>query len=219
MIVIDPVLETYIVAGFTAWPTASQPAGHLLPLSGQLDPASVGTGIAVIASYGFPDSDDPSAPALIQHVISSECLIAPGGLRIRDTGTGVTVNRGCCCGLENWRDWQNLPGEETPWLGHDPSPWIEHLGQNIRVWPDGGFRETCAGATPIEITTSQLPGLIDTAHRQLREFLDLIEPWAVALGQPGARELAPAIDRHFHITGGVSAARPSPPSMTPPWTP
>jgi hypothetical protein len=30
--------------------------------------------------------------------------------------------------------------------------------------------------------------------------LSLAEPWAFALGEPRAHELASAIDRHFHIT-------------------
>jgi hypothetical protein len=155
--------------------------------------------LAVIATYGDDDSA-ADAPALIQRMITSECLIAPGGLRVRDTGTGVTVNPGCCCGLEDWREWQDVASGTSPWLGHDPAPWIEHLGQAIRVWPDGEPGEPPVGTTPIEITTTDLPGLIDAASQHFRGFLGLIEPWAAALDLPGARDLASALARHFHIT-------------------
>jgi hypothetical protein len=96
-----------------------------------------------------------------------------------------------------------VPAGYTPWLGHDPSPWVEHLGHSIRVWPDGEPGEPPAGAAPIQISLTELPTLIDAAGLRLREFLGLIEPWATALGLPGARELPAALDRHFRITSTV----------------
>lgn len=57
----------------------------------------------------------------IRRMIDADCLIAPGGLRIRDTSRGIAVNPGCCFGLENWRDWLDVADGGTPWLGHDPS--------------------------------------------------------------------------------------------------
>jgi hypothetical protein len=43
-----------------------------------------------------------------------------------------------------------------------------------------------------------------TKHRSVGPICQLgdrfVEPWAFALGEPRAYELASAIDRHFHIT-------------------
>ncbi|MEV6757647.1 hypothetical protein [Streptomyces sp. NPDC051214] len=44
----------------------------------------------------------------MNRLLTAECVVAPGGLRVRDTDSGVTVQPGCSCGLENWRDWQVL---------------------------------------------------------------------------------------------------------------
>lgn len=201
VILIDPVVKTYEASGFTAWPIGSLPAGHLLQVSGGLSAADVGTVMAVIASRGVADGDTAVALALLEDMIGSDCLTIPGGLRIRDTDTGATVNPGCCFGLENWREWRNAADGDVPWLGHSPSPWIEHHAERIRVWPDGGEQAVPPeGASPVEITVTELPGLIDAAHLQLREFLELVERWAVAWGQPRARQLASAIGGHLHIT-------------------
>ena len=203
VVIIDAVLETFCVSAFAAWPIGTLPSGNLLQLSGQLAAADVGTAMAVLAIYNRTGQDTAAqgASALLRHMIDASCLIAPGGLRVHDTATGATVNPGCCFGLETWREWQTVIDGQAPWLGHSPSPWIEHLDRRIRIWPDGGGQAAPATAkTPVEITIVELPGLVNAAHRQLREFLDLVEPWAVALGEPRARELASAIGRHFHIT-------------------
>lgn len=201
MIAIDPVVGTYGIREFTAWPVADLPPGPLR-LSGHLAPAEVGTAMAVIATYGLHASGSIAASDLIQRIVASECLVAPGGLRVQDSRTGVTANPGCCCGLETWRDWENVPDDcDALWLGHDPSPWVERLGDSVRVWPDGGLGEPTAGMTPVVIRLAELPALIDAAGQQLRQFLGLVGPWAQTLGLPGSRDLAAALDRHFRITG------------------
>lgn len=202
MIIIDPVVETYGVSDFTAWPTGDLPAGNLLRVSGRLTSADVGTVMAVIATCvdGVADPDAMTSP-LLQRMIEADWLIAPGGLRVHDSARGLTMNPSCCSGLESWREWQDVSDGRGLWLGHSPTPWIEHLDRTIRIWPSGGEHAVPPeGASPIEITTTELPDLISTAHHQLLEFLDLVEPWAFALGESRAHELASAIDRHFHIT-------------------
>ncbi|MFG2629807.1 hypothetical protein [Streptomyces sp. NPDC048473] len=74
-------------------------------------------------------------------LVTADCVIAPGGLRIRDTATGVTASPGCCFGLKNWRDWLDLMNSEEPWLGHDPAPHVERVGAIVRLWPDGDHPE------------------------------------------------------------------------------
>jgi hypothetical protein len=203
MIIVDAIVETVAVSGFTAWPVAKPPLGSVLSLSGRLSAAEVGTVMAVIADYSVPATDEDAVgadgPELIRRMIDAECLIASGGLRIRDTTNGVVVNPGCCFGLENWRDWLDVVHGGTPWLGHDPSPWIEQAGQTILIWPDGGEQATPPLGPPIEIPTIELLELIDAAQHQLRDFLGLVEPWADMLQLPRPQELLTVLDRHFHI--------------------
>jgi len=211
VIIIEPVIETSDARGFTAWPVSARPGPRDLALSGELTPADIGTAIAVIAVYNHDhitppgEEDDHPAPArLIQRITQAESLIAPGGLRVRDTATGLTVNPGCCCGLEDWQEWNQAAAGQSPWLGHSPAPWTEYLGHAIRVWPDGGDEPAGAappaGVLPIEIPASDLPRLIASAHQQLQRFLDLLEPWALPLAGSAAGSLAPALATHFHVT-------------------
>lgn len=204
VIIVDAAIETVDASGFTSWPVAEPPPDNLLSLSGRLSYAEVGTVMAVIANYSVPASDEdavePDGSEFIRRMTDAECLIAPGGLRIRDTTNGIAVNPGCCFGLESWREWLDVPHGLTPWLGHAPSPWIQQTGQTIRIWPDGGEQATPHRGPPIEIPIMELPELIDAAQHQLCDFLYLVEPWADALGLPGTRELPAALDRHFHIT-------------------
>ena len=208
MIIIEPVIETFGARDFTAWPVSFPADSCYLVLSGELTPAGVGTAMSVITSYnenildkdGNEVPDGSSTAEALQRLTRAERLIAPGGLRVR-TDTGLTVNPGCCAGLENWRDWEQVADGESPWLGHDPSPWAEQLGSTTRIWPDEireGQTHPPAGP-PVEIAADALPVLVAGAGQKLRDFLDLIEPWALPLAGPVAKSLAPALAAHFHI--------------------
>lgn len=209
VIIIEPVIETFEARDFTAWQVSLPADSQYLALSGELTPAGVGTAMAVIVAYNedtleedgneVPEGSGPAGA--LQRLTRAECLIAPGGLRVRDTDTGLAVNPGCCAGLEDWREWEQIPGGESPWLGHDPSPWAEHLGSKIRIWSDEvreGQTPPSAGP-PIDIPAGVLPGLVASAGQKLQDFLDLIEPWALSLAGPAAGGLAPILAAHFRI--------------------
>lgn len=218
VIIIEPVIETSDAREFTAWPVSARLGSEELVLSGELAPADIGTVIAVIAVYNHDHITPPGAednhlaPArLIQRITQAESLIAPGGLRVRDTATGLTVKPGCCCGLEDWPEWNQVAAGHSPWLGHNPAPWTEHLGHAIRVWPDGGDETPNAappaGVLPVEIPASDFPRLIAGAHQQLQGFLDLLEPWAIRLAGPTASSLGPALATQFHVSWPAPATR------------
>ncbi|WP_193777559.1 hypothetical protein [Streptomyces sp. E5N298] len=54
--------------------------------------------------------------------MTTDQVIALGGIRIRETSTGVTAPPGCCFGLENWRDWLEIMNGEEPAVVHRPAP-------------------------------------------------------------------------------------------------
>ena len=208
MIIIEPVIETYDAKGFGVWPVSADLDPECLVLSGELASVDVGTVMAVIAVYNHNrmassgEHHEPPSPAeLIRRITQADSLVAPGGLRVRDTLTGLTVSPSCCCGLEGWQEWNLIAPGRSPWLGHTPTPWVEHLGQKIRVWPDGGDEAVPpAGTSPVEFPVSDLPGLIASAHKQLQDFLDLLEPWARPLAGETASSLGHALATHFHVT-------------------
>lgn len=136
MVIVDVVMETYDAVDFTAWPIAKPSSDRLLALSGRMSPADVGTAMAVIFSYNnipVTQAADLTEAHLEQHLAEAGALIAPGGLRFLDTTTGVSIAAGCCFGLENWRDWWDVARGQEPWLGHDPTPHITHVGRVIKL--------------------------------------------------------------------------------------
>ncbi|MFD1536228.1 hypothetical protein [Nonomuraea guangzhouensis] len=199
MIIVDVVLETYDAVGFTAWPIAEPSSDRLLALSGQMSPAEVGTAMAVIFKYNHipvVHAADMTEAHLEQHLAQREALIAPGGLRFRDATTNVEVTPGCCFGLENWRDWWDVVHGQEPWLGHDPTPHIQHNGQVIQLRQDG----LDTPAPPIEITRSELSNLLTTAQQRLTGFLNLAQRWTAGTTPGLAGRLIAVLDEHLMIT-------------------
>lgn len=165
--------------------------------------------MAVIATYNHcgvtpaaQEDEQPGAARLIRGIAQAECPIAPGGLRVHDTTAGLTVAPGCCCWLKDWREWTQIADWSSPYLGNGgPEPRVEHLGPVIRIWPDGGLDGAMpAGTSPIQITVSQLPELIGGAHQKLRDFLDLVEPWALPLAGQAALSLTATLATHFQVS-------------------
>ncbi|MEV4367722.1 hypothetical protein AB0J71_11680 [Nonomuraea sp. NPDC049637] len=197
MVIIEVVLETHDAVDFTAWPITEPSNDRLLALSGRMSIADVGTAMAVIFSYsGLPitHAAELTEAQLRQHLAETGGLIAPGGLRFRDTTTDVDVPPGCCFGLENWRDWWEVARGREPWLGHDPTPYITHVGHVIQL------RQHVDDPPSIEITRDQLAGLLTTAQQHFSGFLDLARQWATITTPGPADRLVAALDQHFAIT-------------------
>ncbi|MFE3827847.1 hypothetical protein [Streptomyces sp. NPDC059092] len=190
MLIMDAIVETYDAADFTLWPTAAPNSDRLLVLSDQMSPLEVGTVMAVLTSYNHDDPDGP-APDIkpgtrhIQNLLNVDLVIAPGGILLQDTATGVVIAPGCCFGLENWRDWLGLIHGEEVWLGHGTTAHVEHRGTLVKVWPD----TDPPAKTPIELPLADLPDLLQTVHDKLHGFLTLAEQWASRY----APALAPAL--------------------------
>jgi len=98
VLIIDAVLELYEAADFALWPIAAPPAQRLLSLSGDLSALEVGTAMAVLTGYNGRqrtrgDLGPRDGAAALGRLMSVESVVAPGGLRIRDTVSGVTASR------------------------------------------------------------------------------------------------------------------------------
>ncbi|WP_369213771.1 hypothetical protein [Streptomyces flavofungini] len=200
----DAVLETHEAVDFALWPVADLPADRLLALSGRLSPPELGTAMAVLACYNNdlhkreaaePGADAEAVVEQVRGLVSAECVMAPGGLRVRDTATGVTVPPGCCFGLENWRDWLDLLDGAEPWLGHDPTPRVEHVGATVRLWPD----EDRPDAFPIDLPLARLPVLMRSVQDQLADFLASVEEWATRYAPPLAATVVAKLDGDLAI--------------------
>jgi hypothetical protein len=203
VLVLDPVLKTRTTAGFAAWPVAEVGDDEILVLSGRMTPLEVGTAMAVIFRY----NDIPAAPVadlpepLDRHLAEIGPLVAPGGLRLRDTAAGTEITPACCCGLESWREWGGLLRGEPVWLGHDPGTEMVHTPLRIRLTQQAADARRPTRRNKIEIPRDDLPDLLASAHLSLREFLRLVRRWADRTVPHAADRLVAVLDDCFEITG------------------
>ncbi|MEU6659024.1 hypothetical protein [Streptomyces sp. NPDC046821] len=205
VLIVDAVTETVDTADFALWPVADLPPYQRLPLSGRMSALEVGSAMATLVDYNADTSDGPhsadDAHEHIRRLLETEDVIAPGGLRIRHTGSRVTVSPGCCCGLENWRDWLDMTSGDAPWFGHDPSPRVEHAGPIVRLWPDGGDASEAPAGRPIDIPLDDLPGILHGVRERLLGFLSLTEQWAARHVPSLANDLVAKLDHDLAISG------------------
>ncbi|WP_416905558.1 hypothetical protein [Micromonospora echinospora] len=184
------------------WPVEPLAPGSWLVLDADCTDERTGLFVAALASQidvAPPGGRDEVVDALL----AEELLIAVGGLQVGDTEIGTNVVPGCCSGLEDWRDWTQALAGGSPWLGHDPGPEVEVLGEVLRVWQDGGPNRhggRWAGCH-VDIPRRALPELLLRVQRDLVGFLDALAGWAArsGLGQRGSA-LVKAVDQNFAIT-------------------
>lgn len=221
---LDPVLEISDTAGFGLWPVTAPPAGGFLALSGELTAVEVGTALAVLATYNDEraGAGAEDAEELIRRLVEAECIIAQGGIRVRDPGTNSTLDPGCCFGLESWRDWLALADGETPWLGHSPQTRVEHRGPVVRLWSAEQSTEQSTERSreqstepstepphtpprpvdlPVDLPVAELPGLLAGVQGELRGFLRQVERWADTYAPSYAVSLVTRIDEELGVEG------------------
>ncbi|WP_372661103.1 hypothetical protein [Amycolatopsis kentuckyensis] len=203
MLVLEPVIDAAGAAGFTLWPITARAGRPLIRVSADMSPLDVGTVMAALRPQGSDATAAHSrdAVAVLRAIVEADRLIAAGGLLARDTRTGVAIPPSCCCGLESWREWTDVPRGGRPWLGHSPAPWVEHLDNAVRIWPDGGLGEDPppiehAITAPLDVVTAQL----HSTNQDLLGFLDAADRWAHDLAPGLAGDLVAKLDGSFAIT-------------------
>ncbi|MFI6764593.1 hypothetical protein [Streptomyces sp. NPDC050355] len=204
VLIVNAVLETPDTVDFSFWPVADLPPYQFMALSGSMSPLEVGTATAMLADYNSRTGDDDrpltDAGEAIRRLLETDKVIAPGGLRVHDTRTNVTVRPGCCCGLEDWREWLDVANGETLWLGHDPSPRLEHADEAVQLWPDGADAQETPSGLPIEIMVGDLPAILQTVQEGLQGFLYLTKQWATRHVPTLAEDLTARLDEDLAIS-------------------
>ncbi|MFJ5776389.1 hypothetical protein [Streptomyces sp. NPDC093094] len=210
MLIVDAVLETPDTSGSSFWPVADLPSCRFMVLSGRMSPREVGTALVALAGCGSWTSsgDRPVTDAgePIRRLLEADGVVAPGGLRFHDTATGVTVDPGCCCGLESWREWSGVTNGDIPWLGHDPSPRIEHAAGVVRLWPDGADAHEAPSGRPVEIAAGDLPGILRGVQESLTGFLLLTGQWATRHVPALAEDLVAVLDEELAVGAPLPSA-------------
>ncbi|WP_298919641.1 hypothetical protein [uncultured Nostoc sp.] len=127
MMITNPCLQAVIEApcyeGEPLWPwfVADYKPFSRIQLYGEITDLEVGLIFAQLVKYNDLDSESDANDVLYQ-VIESKTLILPGGLQVRSSADEL-ICPGCCCGLEEWREWLDfLTTGRSPWLGQRSKP-------------------------------------------------------------------------------------------------
>lgn len=167
MLQLHPVIEE--LPRLAPLPWAPEPNGRaFITLGRHPSPEDIIRVIAVLADCNLR-SVRPTLGETLAALTARGAMIAPGG--IKATLGDITILPSCCCGLEDWRSWEGLePGSESPWLGHDPTPWIDCQQSEVRIWQDS----EAEGRTPISASYAQL-------HEQVAQMEAALTGFSVAM--------------------------------------
>ena len=169
----------------------------MITLSGEMTYAKIGLVIAQLAKYNQIELTGDRLTVLNQ-IIAAESLVLPGGIQVTSE-TQSTISPSCCCGLETWRDWVDfLKTGASPWLGHDPSPWIENLGDAIRIWSDGGM-QAASKAFHIDVLRDRFAKSLILVEQDLQAFLFCVDSWAKEMGFAQSSKLCQKFDKCFNL--------------------
>ena len=166
-------------------------------LSGEMTDQEIGSIVAQLVQYNQLDFSGESHMVL-DRILNAESLILPGGLQA--VFDDQTIFPSCCCGLETWREWQAfLTTGNSPWLGHDPSPWVEAKNERVSIWSDGGLGESTQQAFQIDVSRSTFQQALQIVEQDLQDFLCSVDSWAQTIGFNQSTNLSQKINDCFDI--------------------
>jgi hypothetical protein len=87
----------------------------------------------------------------------------------------------------------------SPWLGHDPAPWVELSGNIVLVWSDGALSEA-RDAFSIAFERRHFEAELERAGKDLRAFLTQSAAWAQSSGFSDVDGVCRKLDRCFAIS-------------------
>jgi hypothetical protein len=178
-----------------------RPSGDETPqivvLWGGVTEPEVAAFLISLAKYNqFPECRD--FWAIGKFAAQSETLILAGGIRIVSNENAILP--GCCCGLESWREQLRALEGYPAWLGHDPAPWSEVVGDEVQFWPDGGIGKRRSDFQ-VRIVRSEVPELQKKLTRDMEGFLYALRRWSRSLMDPRvADSFAAKLDSAWQIS-------------------
>jgi hypothetical protein len=200
-----PAIEPEHVIPFALWPITAH--SGWLPLHGSMTSEEVGTAMYRLVCWNS-NSDDPELPhsiaaavdELVDGLVDQGRHYVPGGLLLHDPVSGVTAEPGCCCDLDEWRDWVAALSGHPVSLGHGLAPLLEHRGDTVRVWARVDDEAEVLSGPCVDFELAALPDMLRSAQRDLIAFLDLTRAWAEDVAPDRAARLCAALDVELSIT-------------------
>ncbi|WP_427050902.1 hypothetical protein [Paenibacillus sp. TC-CSREp1] len=104
-------------------------------LSSKSSTAEVELFLLHLFGYNGIDASQSFKKSFNELLEEDEVAILGGVTFIQDEETFIMPS--CCCGLEEFQTITNtINANQSPWLGHDPSPGIKYYEDYVLVWSD-----------------------------------------------------------------------------------
>ena len=150
-----------------------EPWPRFVRLAGSATDSDIALLVGVASSYGRTDQ---RAAESARALLADFPHVLPGGIAV--VAPERSIFPGCCCGLEGWPDWRHvLETGAGPWTGHDPAPLVEVVGDEVRVWSDGGLSARPQDEQPLTFARSEFVEALDRVSADLEEFLPRLRRW------------------------------------------
>lgn len=190
---IEAVVEMQPFEGEPPWAVASVADWSFLRLFPDSTDEEIGSLILTACSYNHHLEVQRSAIETLNAFVAED-FVLPGGLQFADDGQ-VKVVPGCCAGLEDWREWLDVPNGKTIWAGHDPSPGVEFVDGIIRVWQD----EKADGVDFIDFDVDEMRGLLEKVESDLKGFVFRLGKWADFVAPSLQKKIVEHFVKNMHI--------------------
>ena len=179
MIRLYPSVERYLDRpGAAEWPTLPFDAPAHVRLHADMSELAIGSVMATFARYNTAADAHGSIAdhELLTLALERERLLLPGGVVATDDASGIEVAPGCCAGLEQWHEWTDfLVDGQSPWLGHDPSPFLESVGGNVDICCEQGEPTVSVRLT---LSLADFTQELAAVESHLRAFSPQARKWA-----------------------------------------
>ncbi|RPF21441.1 hypothetical protein [Myceligenerans xiligouense] len=202
MLTVEAVLEVPAETDFVLWPTSGIRELTYMRLHGAMTDVEVGSAIRALMEWTYDVYADREASidryletGLAPPSRQDEVRETEGGLRFADPQQGVTIDVGCCAGLDDRESVYNFLDGAPNWsAGHDPSPSGYRADGLVRIVQD----ETDEASESLVCTEAELRRELVSVETDLVAFVDLVAQWATrhapAVGEALAAEIARALE-------------------------
>ena len=182
---IEAVLEKYDFDNFALW-TVLKDAPYYIKLHAGINDEEIGLVMFGACHHSIKET----ASETLKEFVSNKGFVLEGGLLYRENDE-IKVAPGCCCGLENWYEWLEVPnGRVNIWTGHDPESLIEINDGKIKIWQDSEKKDENKS---IEFTVEEMIEKLQNVEKDMKDFLFRLGQWTKYI----APELEKRVVNHF----------------------
>jgi hypothetical protein len=170
---IEAVIENYKFEEPQPWIFSTNEIGYTRLYAGISD-EEIGSVMLSACSLSSGEIIKETAQETLKEFILNEGFVLEGGLLFKENDA-IKVVPSCCCGLENWNEWLDVPsGKCGIWTGHNPESLIEINHGNIKIWQD---RQTKDEKHSIDFTVEEMVEKLNQVKKDLQNFLFRLKQW------------------------------------------